>query len=308
MHMVTGGQFIVLLLLLFTGARVEYLTSPVHITPPIIATQTVETGTSLTGEEKEKVPPPRPPPPITRTPAKTVTSPTTPPDPIVIPPFPNTAPDKRFSQDIYDDITDTALEYYSMSTSDIYSMNTSAGDGYPSHKAGPARMNGFSHQTKVGNNKKRNAHYQNAALIVISDRAGPTLVPKPTAASLPSLLDPGLYHGSSSPRKPLNKSPGATRNAKTSEDQYDTLARKKPNPTYSNNTNEFYYNHTPVNATPARVVEDNEPDYDEVDDDLETTPKPYEFGRQNNVVSVVSESYEDMSGMDDFIDSYKSSI
>lgn len=188
-----------------------------------------------------------------------------------------------------------------MSTNDIYSMNTNAG---PSHTAGPARMNGLTHQTKVGKNKKRNAHYQNAALIVISDRAGPKLVPKPTAASLPSLLDPGLYHGSSSPRK--------QRNAKTSDD-YDTLARKKPNPTSSTNTNQSYYKHTPVNASPARLVEDNEPDYDEVDDDVETTPKPYggentEFGRPNNCVSVVSESYEDMSGMDDFIESYKSSI
>lgn len=196
-----------------------------------------------------------------------------------------------------------------MSTNDIYSMNTNAG---PSHTAGPARMNGLTHQTKVGNNKKRNAHYQNAALIVISDRAGPKLVPKPTAASLPSLLDPELYHGSSSPRKQLNKVQGAVRNA----DDYDTLARKKPNPTSSNNTNQSYYNHTPVNASPARLVEDNEPDYDEVDDDVETTPKPYggenaevdEFGRPNNCVSVVSESYEDMSGMDDFIESYKSSI
>lgn len=297
-----------------TGARVEYLASPVHITAPITATQSAKTGKSLT-EEEEKVPPPRPPPPILQPPVKTVISPTspTPPAPIVIPPSSYTAADKRFSQDIYDDITDTALEYYSMSTNDIYSMNTNAGDGYPSHTAGPARMNGLSHQTKAGNNKKGNAHYQNAALIVISDRAGPKLVPKPTAASLPSLLDPGLYHGSSSPRKQLNKAP---RNAKTSDD-YDTLAqKKKPNPTSSNNPNQSYYNHTPVNASPARLVEDNEPDYDEVDDDLETTPKPYgrenakfdEFGRPNNCVSVVSECYEDMSGMDDFIDSYKSSI
>ena len=78
----------------------------------------------------------------------------------------------------------------------------------------------------------------------------------------------------------------------------------------------------------ARLVEDEEPDYDEVDEEEEdeglrgrgdsagsTQPLTYPLGprkllgapaRQQNCVSVMSESYEDMSGMDDFIESYKS--
>lgn len=269
-----------------------------------------------TTKETNRVPPMRPPPPTLHPPKQRPTSPL----PAVPAAVDNTTPShaNRFSQDLYEDIADSALEGYTMSNNDMYFANPDAasigGEGIldrPSHQNGPVSK------------RDDTAHYKNAALISISDRTTPMLVFKKTAASLPSLIDPKYYHDAVSPQRRANEAPGAVRSTQQNDgDHYDTLAQKKPNPTY--------YNHTEKGSTLALLVEDDEPDYDEVADDEEDSSrvrggsegqaaagtrqpnksfaanKILNAVRNQNTVSVMSESYEDMSGMEDFIESYKS--
>ena len=212
-----------------------------------------------------------------------------------------------------------------MSNNKVYSGNpdvpSMGGERYPEiflHLNGQASKR----------DERNTSHYKNAALISISDRSAPSLVSKKTAASLPSLIDPKHYHNPLSPKKRANEAPGAIKSIQQNGgDLYDTLAQKKSSsPTY-------YYNQ---GSSTALLVEDNEPDYDEVYEEEDSlaelrvrggsdgrstggrkhhhhnvpfvVDKYLNAPRQQNAVSVVSESYEDMSGMEDFIESYKSSI
>lgn len=315
------------------AASGEYTTSPVRITSPTTATQTTETEivTALKETRIEKTAPPRPPPPALRPPIKIINQPPSPPPSVPVvarfaPNSPSAAVSNRFSQDVYEDITDSALDAYSMSNNDVYSMKTSVGEGHPFY-TDRDRAPQVTEPTKVGKKDGITSHYKNAALISIPEKALPTLVPNKTAASLPSLLDPTLYHVSASPRKQAKEAPGAVRSAKkpNSSDHYDSLARKKADPTYyndsSHNLDQQYYN-TCISGSCgslALLVEDNEPDYDEVADEAVPKAKPHRggsgkqgdmlcttAGREDNCISVASESYEDMSGMEDFIESYKS--
>ena len=309
-------------------ASMENLTDPV-ISPPA-ATAAPPSGEQQASALKEnttqaKPPPPRPPHPALKPPIKNTNRPTSP-QPTgptsyttAAPPY---QPSNRFSQDIYDDIADSALDSYSMSHNDIYSMKPEPVDRLP-------HLNSPFLSSKVGRRDESGiGHYKNAALISISDRTTPMLISKKTAASLPSLIDPKHYHDTASPRRRPNEAPDTLRSSKPHNgDLYDTLA-KKPDATY--------YNQSGSAAAPmlssgslARLIEDEEPDYDEVDEEEEevasirgrgdsagsTRPlaayplaprKLLGAARQHNCVSVMSESYEDMSGMEDFIESYKS--
>ena len=125
---------------------------------------------------------------------------------------------------------------------------------------------------------------------------------------------------------------------------YDTLAEKDkdgPEPTYYNHVGDTeppYYNHPPTNGSRSTTtmpwpVEDDEPDYDEVDDEDTSSSKRasgHSFdqpaSRQNrhappqaragasgfahNLVGLSagtydSECYEDMAGLDEFVESLK---
>ena len=315
------------------GVSVENLATPIHISPPINATLPSEIEASLKELEPEAIEPLQVPPsalqPFIKGNSSNPRSVLTPvPTTTTFGPTAETSKSgNRFSQDIYDDIADSALDSYSMSHNDIYSMHTDndiPSTGVEVHidsdRAPYTKGSGYySKAEKIDESKS--AHYKNAALISISERKAPTLVSKKTAVSLPSLIDPKFYHDSSSSQRRPNEAPGAVRGAQT-EDHYDTLAKKKTDPTY--------YNQAQINGNHAALlVEDNEPDYDEVDDEEETASKPRgrvggisrskhaasnsksavynkhaSAGKQN---SVASESYEDMSGMEEFIESYKSS-
>ena len=308
----------------------ENLATPIHISPPINATLPSEIEASLKELEPEaieslQVPPSTLQPSIksnSNNPRSVVT-----PVPTSTTFAPTSKSGNRFSQDIYDDIADSALDSYSMSHNNIYSMQTD--NDVPSARVEvhvdsdrAPYINGTGYHSKAEKiDESKSAHYKNAALISISERAEPTLVSKKTAASLPSLIDPKFYHDSASSQRRSKEAPGAVRGAKT-EDHYDSLAKKKADPTY--------YNQAQINGSHgALLVEDDEPDYDEVDDEEETTSKPpgsgggisgskytasnsksaahnkhTSVGKMN---SVASESYEDMSGMEEFIESYKSS-
>ena len=227
-----------------------------------------------------------------------------------------------------------------MSTNDIYSMKNEPSGGATGEERRPGHrevvdrlphLNGPFLSSKVG--KRHNtgiSHYKNAALISISDKAAPTLVSKKTASSLPSLLDPKHYNDHpASPRRRPSEAPDALRTLQGAQkgDHYDSLAQKKnPDPTYYNQKT------TEGCGSLALLIEDDEPDYDEVEEEEEESvrarggsaggvigsgrPLPYQLaavagkvssgGRGQHTVSVMSESYEDMSGMEDFIESYKS--
>ena len=315
------------------GVSVENLATPLHISPPINATLPTEIEASLKEIEPEMMESLKALPLTLRSSIKSnSTNPRSAftPVPTTTTFAPTAEPFKsgnRFSQDIYDDIADSALDSYSMSHNDIYSMQTdidvpSAGVEVHVDSDRAPYINGLGYYSKAGKkDESKPLHYTNTALISISERAAPTLVPKKTAASLPSLIDPKFYHESVSLQRRPNEAPGAVRGAQN-KDLYDTLAKKKPDPTY--------YNQAQVSGSRAALlVEDDEPDYDEVDEEDETTSKPR--GRGNGVSgskhaalnsksaahnkhmtvgkqnSVASESYEDMSGLEEFIDSYKSS-
>ena len=317
----------------------ENLTDPVITPPPASAAPPSGKQQASTLKEtttQAKPPPPRPPhpalkPPIKNTNRATSPQPTGPTSSTTA--APPRQPSNRFSQDIYDDIADSALDSYSMSHNDIYSMKpepaTGIGDGVHHEVNRLPHLNGPFLSSKVGGRDESGiGHYKNAALISISDRTTPMLISKKTAASLPSLIDPKHYHNTASPRRRPNEAPDTLRSSKPQKgDLYDTLAKKTPDPTYYNQLGTG----APMESSGslARLIEDEEPDYDEVDEEDEeaasirgrgdsagsTRPlaayplaarKLFGAARQQNCVSVMSESYEDMSGMDDFIESYKS--
>ena len=302
----------------------DNIASPI-ITSSGTTTQATETESPSTGTDQTKVPaPPRPPPPVPRLPVSNGDQPSSP-----VPPIPtrlvpvhleHERRSNRFSQDIYEDIADSALESYSMSNHDTFSASaefTRAGaEWYPEKR--PLPLNGAPYHSKV-EKKDEIGHYKNAALIALSGRTAPPSMSKKIASSLPSLLDPTHYNDSTSPRRRPNEAPGAMR-VPGNDDLYDTLAKKKHVPTYTNQTGS--------SAAVALQMEDDDPDYDEVDDDEEddsfpdahhgarfggkfSAPKATAKGKhaspRKNQNYVVSESYEDMSGMEDLIESLKSS-
>lgn len=325
------------------AASMENLTSRV-ITPPAAlaappsGNQQQQASAELretSSTQQAKSPPPRPPPPALRTPVRSNNR-TASPLATVPTHFSSTTtqprqPSNRFSQDIYEDIADSALDSYSMSNNDIYSMSHTAGreEGVHHEVDRLPHLNGPFLSSKVGRRDESGmGHYKNAALIAISDRAAPMLVSKKMAASLPSLLDPQNYHDAGSPRKCPNEAPDSVRSYSQGQkgDVYDRLAKKKPDPTYYNQMGGAP--NMEASGSLARLIEDEEPDYDEVEEEEEraasirgrgdstgsTRPLAYPVAsgkllsaaRKQNCISVMSESYEDMSGMEDFIESYKS--
>ena len=227
-----------------------------------------------------------------------------------------------------------------MSNNDIYSMATdvtSVGrDGHPVYmdpgRAHESITASPSHLLTKKGKRDENAHYKNAAMISISEKAVPMLVPT-TGGLLQSLTDSKHCNKNASPRRQAKPKQQPTTSAeglqKPGPDYYDSLAGNKSGPTYYNHSSESdspYYNHPPVNgssASLAMLVEDDEPDYDEVDDEAETAAvsadsrpanpatdaanrrKRFNSADKRSAASVASEAYEDMSGMDEFIESYK---
>ena len=326
------------------GASTENLTSPV-VTPlttvPRLEEQEISSPNETTAATKTKTPPPRPPLPALK--------------PLVIKnnnhsasPLPTVQassssataqPSNRFSQDIYEDIADSALDSYSMSNNDIYSMKAETSGATPGEDRGGGKrevvgrlphLNGPYFSSKVGKRHDGGgiSHYKNAALIAISDKSVPMLVSKKTASSLPSLLDPKHYNDAASPRRRPKEAPDTLRGSQGQHgDHYDSLAQRKT-------SDHAYYNQKTTVSTGslALLIEDDEPDYDEVDEEEEEEASRARGGsegggtggtrhllypltaagklagaaRQQNCISVMSECYEDMSGMEDFIESYKS--
>lgn len=305
------------------ATSVENIASPV-LTSPATTTQAAETEADK--HTNEVPPPPRPPPPIIRLPISNAEHPLSPVPPVPAKLVPINPPHERhsnrFSQDIYEDIADSALESYSTPNHDTFSASTEFASTGTEGKR-PLHLNGANYNSRTEKKDGSDiAHYKNAALIALTGRAAPTPMSKVTASSLPSLLDPTHYNDRTPPKRRPNEAPGAVRVAQN-DDLYDTLAKKKKVPTYHNQT-----------RTPGSValhMEDDDPDYpdyDEVDDDEEedsfpdthigsrlaskfpatkATGKGKHASPRRNQNYVVSESYEDMSGMEDLIESLKSS-
>ena len=286
--------------------------SPCFLFVPANETATAESPILITSPVgQKKVAPARPPPPVFQ-PEKNGIHPSGPLLPPTSKPTTATRPNNRFSQDIYDDIADSVIESYSKSTNDLYTMQAEMTSAEPGEERRPELdipiyLNGPGYKLKV---KEEEAHYRNAALLSIAERrVAPTGLP--TTTSLPSLLDPKHYNNSVSSRRHTNET------STQKGDLYDTLARNKT-------SSPTYYNQTKNSASVALEMGEDEPDYDEVYDEEEVPPsnmfnsrpsqtsaksgKPNRAGRNPNKYSlgIMSEGYEDMSSIDDFIESFKS--
>ena len=118
------------------------------------------------------------------------------------------------------------------------------------------------------------------------------LISKKTASSLPSLLDPKHYNDAASPRRHPKEAPDTLRGSQGQHgDHYDSLAQRK---TFDH----AYYNQKTTASTGslALLIEDDEPDCDEVDEEEE------EEDLGSTSVPCMRAIYKDISGMEDFID------